>query len=155
MTCTGVEDAMTMLHSFGLLQKVVDSLPDHIAVLDSDGRIVFTNHAWNRFGAENCCQESGWKGVNYLETCEKAARTDEEFAKPAATGIAKVISGEACFQLEYPCHSPSEKRWFMMNVVGLEHGGSRYVAISHVVGEADAALYRAKQGGRNRIEFSK
>lgn len=122
---------MTMLHSFEFLQKVVDSLPDHIAVLDSDGRIVFTNQAWNRFGAENC-QESGWKGVNYLEACEKAARSDEEFAKPAATGIANVIRGEGCFQLEYPCHSPSEKRWFMMNVVGLEHAGSQYVAISHV-----------------------
>ncbi|WP_026843210.1 sensor domain-containing diguanylate cyclase [Citrifermentans bremense] len=124
---------MTVLHDLELLQKVIHSLSDHIAVLDSQGCIVFTNQAWNRFGAENrCCRESGWEGVNYLEACEDAARTGDEFGKHAAFGIAKVIRGEECFQLEYPCHSPSEKRWFLMNVVGVEHERSRYVAISHV-----------------------
>lgn len=124
---------MTVLPSFELLEKVIHSLPDHIAVLDSEGYIVFTNQAWNRFGAKNCyAQKSGWEGVNYLQICEEAARTGDEFGQRAAVGIASVIRGEECFQLEYPCHSPSEKRWFMMNVVGLEHGGSRYVAISHV-----------------------
>lgn len=124
---------MTVVHHDGLLQKVIHSLSDHIAVLDSEGCIVFTNQAWNRFGAENsCCQESGWEGVNYLEACDEAARTGDEFGKHAAIGIAKVIRGEERFQLEYPCHSPSEKRWFLMNVVGLEHDRCRYVAISHV-----------------------
>lgn len=124
---------MTVLPSLELLEKVIHSLPDHIAVLDSEGRIVFTNQAWNRFGTENCCaQKSGWEGVNYLESCEEAARTGDECGQRAAIGIASVLRGEERFQFEYPCHGPDEKRWFTMNVVGLEHGGSRYVAVSHV-----------------------
>ncbi|TSK06856.1 MAG: sensor domain-containing diguanylate cyclase [Geobacter sp.] len=124
---------MTVLPAFELLEKVIHSLPDHIAVLDSKGYIVFTNQAWNRFGAKNCrVQKAGWEGVNYLQICEEAARSGDEFGQRATIGITNVIRGEECFQLEYPCHSPNEKRWFMMNVVGLEHAGSRYVAISHV-----------------------
>ncbi|QSV45952.1 sensor domain-containing diguanylate cyclase [Geobacter benzoatilyticus] len=124
---------MTIFNFAELLEKVIHSLPDHIVVLDSKGRIVFTNQAWNRFGSENHYpQDTGWEGVNYLEVCVRAAQAGDEFGKQAAMGINAVTRGEERFQLEYPCHSPSQKRWFLMNVIGVEHDGSRYVAISHI-----------------------
>lgn len=124
---------MSAISSNELLRKVVDSISDHVAVLDSEGYIVFTNKAWNIFAAENCLSaDLGWQEVNYLKACEKAARAGDEFGKKAALGIAEVIGGRERFQLEYPCHSPNEKRWFLMNVVAVEHDGSRYLAMSHI-----------------------
>jgi predicted signal transduction protein with EAL and GGDEF domain len=56
----------------------------------------------------------------------------ETFAGDAATGIRKVIEGDQnFFYLEYPCHSNTEKRWFMMRVTPLELGGQQSFVISH------------------------
>jgi two-component system CheB/CheR fusion protein len=47
-------------------------------------------------------------------------------------GISDILSGKINdFSMTYPCHSPTEKRWFLMHVapVGYVGGG---VVVSHV-----------------------
>ena len=122
-----------MVTTFGFLKKVTDSLSEHIVVVDQRGTIVFVNRAWVAFGEDNGCSDTDdWIGVNYIEACEKADRLGDEYGGKAAAGTRKVINREASdFYFEYPCHSPSETRWFMMRVIPFEHQGKSYCVLSH------------------------
>lgn len=56
----------------------------------------------------------------------------DDFGRKAADGIRKAIETESdAFYLEYPCHSPEEKRWFMMRLTPLQVQRERYFVISH------------------------
>ncbi|QFU84211.1 PAS domain-containing sensor histidine kinase [Natronorubrum aibiense] len=108
-----------------------DALPAHVAILDSDGVIVYTNRAWSAFGDEQrLAAGAADVGVNYLEICDASSGED---AATAARGIRAVAAGKReTFSLEYPCHTPSEKHWFTMDAMGYRHDGERYVLVMHV-----------------------
>lgn len=117
------------------LQTVIDALPEHIAVLEHDGTIALVNAAWIRFARANgdpSLARSG-VGVNYLDVCRPGpAEADVSAARRAYKGIKSVLEGSAdSFAMEYPCHSPDEQRWFVMNVapIGEEEFGA---VVSHV-----------------------
>ena len=122
-----------MIESYEFLKLVLDSITEHIVVIDRAGSIRFMNKAWTAFGRENnCLIKDGWPGVNYLDVCEESAAMGDAFGKEAANGIRNVIEGKQhLFYLEYPCHSPDDKRWFMMRVTPLGFEGDGYYVISH------------------------
>lgn len=115
------------------LQLLLNALPEHVAVLDKFGQIVLVNSAWEQFARVNGDPTLGQTctGANYLDTCEQAAEQDP-FARRAYLGIKSVLEGsKPSFQMSYPCHSPSENRWFVMHGVSVKH--PHYAAvISHV-----------------------
>ncbi len=118
------------------LKSVLDTISEHIAVIDKLGNIVFVNKGWVTFGNNNNCHQStssiNWNGINYLDVCSKAAKSGDEFGGVAAKGIRDVINGnEDLFYFEYPCHSPNESRWFMMRITPLVLSDSKYYVISH------------------------
>ena len=46
--------------------------------------------------------------------------------------MGKVIKGEqSIFYFEYPCHSPTEQRWFMMRIRPLEFDEPNYFVVTH------------------------
>lgn len=120
-------------NSYEFLKLVLDSITEHIVVIDEAGDIQFVNNSWSAFGKNNACVVGdAWNGVNYLEACDKAMTMGDEFASTAGAGIRSVIENrEPIFYFEYPCHSPREKRWFMMRVTPFQCAGKRYFIISH------------------------
>lgn len=116
-----------------LADRVLDSLTAEIAVLDSDGTICAVNEAWRRFARENSGEpEATGIGVNYLDTCRSASGIDSIFAEHARQGIERVLDGSRdVFRLEYPCHSPIRKRWFLLSVSRLK-GNPKLAVTSHV-----------------------
>jgi diguanylate cyclase (GGDEF)-like protein len=112
---------------------IVDSIPHHIVVIDESGIIRYVNQSWTAFARENSCSAvNNCKGLNYLAECDKAGAAGDAFGANAGKGIRSVIYGEKeKFYLEYPCHSPKEKRWFMMDVTPFIVKGYRYFIISH------------------------
>lgn len=122
-----------MQNSYDFLKLVLDSVTEHIVVINENGDIQYTNKSWCDFGNENSCTiGNDWHHVNYLAECDKSANSGDSFGKKAASGIRKVIDGrESIFYLEYPCHSASENRWFMMRVTPFTLNSSRFFAISH------------------------
>ncbi len=129
---SGAKD-IALNDSYDFLKLVLDSITEHIVVIDELGDIQYVNKSWIDFGYENsCAMTNGWHHVKYLAECDKAAAAGDGFAKKAAIGIRKVIAGhDAIFYLEYPCHSPNEKRWFMMRVTPLVLAAKKYFVISH------------------------
>lgn len=120
---------------FEILREIFDSLSEHVAVLDRDGCIVDTNRSWQRFAAENTsADQCRLQGENYIEVCDSSKGLASGEAKQAAAGIRAVLSGEIPeFSLEYPCHAPSEKRWFLMTVTPLvSHGSIDGAVVSHI-----------------------
>ncbi len=112
---------------------ILYALPASIALLDSQGKILSVNEAWQQFGHANAAQNPGYDiGVNYLAICDKARGDDATEAGQAAAGIRAVLNGKAnTFTLEYPCHSPAEQRWFQMSVTPLA-GTLKGVVVMHL-----------------------
>lgn len=104
----------------GFSYAILDSIEQEIAVIQKDGQIVYVNKAWVRFGENNGLGGADWLQSNYLDICAHAALCNEPEARDIYSGLVAVIHGDRSdFSYEYPCHSPNEKRWFLMNVVGL------------------------------------
>jgi two-component system CheB/CheR fusion protein len=125
---------VTAYHDANRLQSIIDALPEHIAVVDPAGTIVLINAAWRRFAIANGDKElkSSGPGANYLKVCQAGNHDDDAIARAAAMGLRGVLEGSLpLFSLDYPCHSPTQQRWFVMNVapvLGNEFGA----VISHV-----------------------
>jgi len=50
-----------------------------------------------------------------------------------ATDLAALLDGDIDeFEVEYPCHSPDERRWFLMRAAAFTVADSRYVAVAHI-----------------------
>jgi PAS domain S-box-containing protein/putative nucleotidyltransferase with HDIG domain len=112
---------------------ILDAMDDHIALLDTDGTIIYVNAAWRRFAQENGdpSLRSTGPGTNYLAVCARAAQSGDRIAQSILNGIQAVLSDvQADFQIEYPCHSPRERRWFAMHTVRLAPDDRRAL-VSH------------------------
>jgi PAS domain S-box-containing protein len=151
-----------------LCPAILDSMLSHIAVLDGSGRIVAVNEAWQRFGCENEVSpphlEAIGVGADYLAVCRASVdAVGGGFADPAEAmvahdGIQAVLSGERCsFMMEYPCHAPDQRRWFLLTVSRLrsEQGGA-VVAHTDITAQklAEAALADAAESRRVLFEES-
>jgi PAS domain S-box-containing protein len=114
-------------------RRILDSLPAHIALLDGAGNIVQVNSAWERFARANGDPAFARSGVgsNYLAVCEKAAHEGDELALQVQDGLRRLLDGSLRkFSIEYPCHSPTEQRWFLLHATPL--CGQPGVVCSHV-----------------------
>jgi diguanylate cyclase (GGDEF)-like protein len=126
-----------MSKSSELHTLVFNSLDEQIAVIDREGAIVDLNAAWREYGRNNnLAAKFMCAGANYLNVLVDAGSGSdadgENFAGPARKGILEVIGGKRdSFYFEYPCHSPDEKRWFMMRVVRLADSASRFFVVAH------------------------
>ena len=127
------DDRKAALGSGEFFQKTLDSLLAHIAILDSGGTIIAVNAAWDGFARGNGAGDAGFGvGANYLRACDRATGDCSEEAGVVAQGIREVIVGSRSdFDLEYPCHSPAERRWFCVRVTRFEIDGEVRVVVTH------------------------
>ncbi|MBG6076545.1 CHASE3 domain-containing protein [Polaromonas sp. CG_9.11] len=117
------------------LRSSLDALSGHIAVIDASGTILEINESWQRFADEN--QPPGVSasvigiGFNYLDHCRQTLLHGGD--TPAyVLAINDIIAGRRTrFEMEYPCHSPTEQRWFVMRVTRFQSAGSVRIVIVH------------------------
>jgi signal transduction histidine kinase len=107
-----------------------DALPAQVVVLDAAGEVVYSNAAWQAFAAANGYRgDPSSVGENYLAACD----VDAPAAAAAAAGIREVLDGDRqTATVEYPCHGPDEKRWFVMRAGALDHGGRAHAVVIHL-----------------------
>lgn len=134
-------------------RAVVDGLTAHIAITDEHGCILAVNVRWREFAKKNggSLMAVG-EGANYLAVCDAAARRKSPGAEEVAAGIRDVLAGKTPeFGLEYPCHSPTEERWFIVRVTPFPGEGPRRVVIAH---HNITARVQAELAVRREKEFS-
>ncbi len=118
-----------LLHAQQFAQATVDALSSQVAVIDRRGTIVAVNAAWRNEAISNdYTGENAGIGINYLKICEQS----NEDGIAVAAGIRAVTAGtQDSFFLEYPCHSPTERRWFRVGVTRFSGGGPIHLVVAH------------------------
>lgn len=136
-------------------ESILNSLTAHFAVIDKQGNIVAVNDAWQRFAQESCreCADTVCIGSNYLTIWQHAITESEPATQAALAGIQSVLSGaENYFELEYPCSSPTQERWFSMTVTPLKNNeGGAIVSHTDISDRkrAELALRKSEQRFQN------
>lgn len=102
---------------------ILDAMQAHIAVIDRAGVILKTNVAWRQFAQENDAETlQGLDiGANYIDVTRRAAEAGDILAFETLIALEGVIKGILpSFMLEYPCHSATQQRWFLMLITPLK-----------------------------------
>ncbi len=118
-----------------MFDAVLDSLDTHVVVIDSEGFIHYVNKAWVDFGLKNGVRaDANWIGVNYLSVCASAANDGDISSLAITSGLRSVIDRKlSAFSYEYPCHSPTEDRWYLFRIAPLYNKLNRFVVSHHNV----------------------
>ncbi len=117
-----------------LYQVIIDSMSAHVAVLDEHGVILETNNTWQNFARDNGMQTPhDCIGINYLTVCKTPECEDPDSDENRVSeGIRRVLKGELPeFFSHYPCHSPTERRWFAVRVVPFRDQGRIKAIVTH------------------------
>lgn len=134
-------------------RSIVDALLAEIAILDENGTILAVNAAWRQFAVANSADLSKvCEGANYLAVLDVASVDDDETSTIInfAAGLRAVMRGERNeYLLEYSCHSPSERRWFVARVTRFSGDGPLRVVIAHENitdrKQAEAAVHKVNE----------
>lgn len=98
-------------------RELLNALPANAALLSPDGEIKAVNTYWADFADQNGLKMPNYGvGSNYFDVCETAQGPDREISLQVAHGIHELRRGQrAAFSIQYPCHSPTQRRWFLLN----------------------------------------
>ncbi len=120
---------MTTRNRVTLIAAAFDAWPAECVILALDGTILAANRAWRQFGEDNGAGARCGPGTNYLRVTRAAVASGDETAEVVLDSLEAVLSGNAPrAQLDYPCHSPGEQRWFRLHAMTLPGRGEVLVA---------------------------
>lgn len=120
-----------LLELRAIQQAVFESLPQYLAVLDGEGRVLRTNALWNAFGlAGGHAYHGGLHHVAYTSLLDAVSVAGED-RQAMLVGLAEVLSGKLpSFQLEYAFAKAGHQRCFVMQAMAVRHLRARAV-VSH------------------------
>ncbi len=98
-------------------KELLNALPACAALLAPNGEIKAVNKCWIDFAEQNGLRLRDY-GVraNYLHICEAAQGPDRKIGLEVARGLRELARGlRASVWLQYPCHSPTERRWYLLH----------------------------------------
>lgn len=126
-----VEEALKESEQFA--RSTLDGLSANIAIVDESGLILAVNNSWRNFASQNASLLTGlFEGANYLDACDNAIGDDAEIAVQFAKELRSVLVGKKNeFGLEYSCHSPEEKRWFIARITKFPGDGKSRAIVAH------------------------
>lgn len=113
------------------LRNSLDALTANIAILNSDGRIVTINRAWNRFAeTESSEYSAGGVGAHYLDVFKSRPEAERRALGTAETQISDVLAAhQEDFYREFACHSPGQLSWFALHLTTFESNQARYAVM--------------------------
>jgi PAS domain S-box-containing protein len=139
--------------SENLVRSTLDSLTSSVAIIDRNGVILDVNDAWIQFAKANGYNRPHFGiGENYLDVVRQAVASGEQSAQLIVDGIETVLDEtEPKYEVEYPCHSPDEQRWFILNVspLAIAQGGA---VVSHTSITARKQAEEALQQSNLQLE---
>lgn len=107
-------------------------LPGQVAVIGPTGEILAVNAGWRGFAGGSGVGRRSDTGANYLRVCDQAAGPEADMGRAAAAGIRAVLARTSTeFNLDYPCHSPEQRRWFRLQAVPVDWAGTAAALAMH------------------------
>lgn len=106
-----------------LRQSVLDALPSQIAVLDRNANIIAVNRAWRDYADDSGVSQALRDAIGSDRRPVRAearalVSVEDAFSSQDIQGVIK--RQRPGFSVEYPCHKPHKKCWFLMRTVPLE-----------------------------------
>jgi PAS domain S-box-containing protein len=132
---------------------ILNALPAHIALLDTQGLIISVNEAWRRFGSASVVQGPGYEiGLNYVEMCDNARGDGASAAHQVAEGIRSVLSGGVKrVSIEYPCQGAGDQRWFLLTVTPLADDHPTGAIVMHLDVTAERQAEESLRASESRF----
>jgi diguanylate cyclase (GGDEF)-like protein len=152
-----MSSSQLLLRRTAMVRRVLDVLPQEIALIDRDGTITWVNDSWRSFAADNAGPVGAAMGWNYLEVCRRAVELGEPVARHVLGALTIAVEGgdpgpASCW--EYTCHGPGAQRWFQVSVRPLADTPARETAFrlsgAVVVHEDITARVLAQRAYRRR-----
>jgi diguanylate cyclase (GGDEF)-like protein/PAS domain S-box-containing protein len=135
--------------------SVLDGLSALVCVLDMHGTILAVNRSWREFYVANGGEVGAVHvGVNYLQVAGAASSASDQPDGAASFKelLEHVLAGERDhFEWEYPCHSPTTKRWFIARVSSMKGVQPMRVVVAH---DDITAVKQAQESAREALLFS-
>ena len=98
---------------------ILNAIPDIMVLVNRELHVQAVNAAYKHLARENHAADDAIRGVDmhYFEACKGVGLGDEKYALDVEGGLRDVLSGQReSFEMEYPCHLPSEPRWYLVRV---------------------------------------
>jgi diguanylate cyclase (GGDEF)-like protein/PAS domain S-box-containing protein len=140
---------------------ILNSLDAEIAVVDRHGVIVAVNDGWQKFALENGLKPgeptpNTGVGSNYFD-CLGSEITVDIGLMNVKDGLQGVLEGRLrSFDLDYPCDTPTQQRWFSMTIVPLGQGATSGAVVTHTDitqrKQAEAARQESEERFRTVVE---
>jgi PAS domain S-box-containing protein len=120
-----------LLELRSIQQAIFESLPQYLAVLDGEGRVLRTNALWNAYGlASGHAYRGGLHHAAYADLLDAVSVAGDD-RQALLAGIAEVLSAKLpSFQLEYAFAGTDGPRRFVMQAMAVRHARARAV-VSH------------------------
>jgi diguanylate cyclase (GGDEF)-like protein len=147
-----VQEESALLQVLG--GDLLDALAAQIAVLDASGRVVAVNERWKRFARDNGGEGAGcYVGADYVAACESAAKLGDDGAVRVLSALRDLMGGaRGFFQVEYPCHSPTEQRWFVAHLSSFTHDGQVFLVAAHEEITSRVAMEQRLEGANAELD---
>ena len=109
------------------------ALPISACIVDTDGCVLRTNAAWDRFGRDNGeLARKLSQASNYLEACRAAAASGVNEASRFLQEFERLVQRDGGdFQVEYLCPVEAQPTWFIAKAARFRHADDSYVLITH------------------------
>ena len=106
----------------GTARAILEALPSHTAIVDSDGVVVAVNESWRRFGEEH--PQSFWRppvGTHFAVALTESPVGAADHAATVAAAVRSVIDRrQRAFHLDLPERAAGDDRWFALWVTPLD-----------------------------------
>jgi diguanylate cyclase (GGDEF)-like protein len=102
-----------------MLRRVLDVLPQGVALVAHDGMVLWVNAAWREFPTRGAGPVAATVGVNYFDVCRRAAEAGEPVARSVLSALTAAVDGEDPGETsgwEYATHGLGVQRWFRVTV---------------------------------------
>lgn len=116
-----------------LVQPILDTLSDHIAILNDRGEIIAVNAAWRGLASEDMFARDNYGiGLAYVTVCQRSTVMNLPDAAQSALGIHDFIDGNSeHYQQEYPANSPPDRRWYLLRASRFNLHGETRILVAH------------------------
>ncbi len=142
-TVRDLTESMALRTEVGHARAQLDTMPESIVLLDSDGRLTYVNEEWRRDARRVGAPTAHITGVGltYLDV----ARLPDSHSQQIMDGLSDVLAGRSAhFAAVYPCHEPDDLRWcrFVARAVDSDHGAALVTRVD--CSEAHLATARSR-----------
>jgi diguanylate cyclase (GGDEF)-like protein len=112
---------------------ILNSLDNYIVVVDVDGKIAFTNKAWNKLTqCLGVIESFDWQNKNYFDCAVMLQQENTDFVEQCENQIAQLAKGEKeAFVIECEKSTLESDVWLSLSgtIVRLDH--KQYIVLSH------------------------